>query len=59
VETNLTGYFRIGVSAPGDHLLKASSSVHKTFSTTLSVTEGDNAVIIRLNPITSKFGDSC
>lgn len=59
METNITGYFSIDGLSSGDHSVKASFSGYKSFNGTLSVTDGENAVIIRMEPAISKSSPSC
>ncbi len=59
METNISGYFRIDGLSLGDHPIKASSDEYKSFISTLSVTEGENSVLIRMDPIASEFDATC
>ena len=59
METNITGYFRIDGLSSGGHQVKASSNGYKSFNSTLSVTDGENAVIIRMEPVISRSGSDC
>ena len=57
--TNITGYFRIEGLSSGLHQVKASFNGYKSFNSTLSVTDGENSVIIRIEPVISESGSDC
>ena len=59
LKTDITGYFRIDGLSSGNHSVKASFEGYKSFDSPLSLTDGENAVFIRMEPDISKFGASC